>query len=274
LDRQVLRIRHARPAGAEDPGGLSRPRFQSPGCRLLSPPDGTSLSHAAASIRHPLARALLVLTFTTGLVDASSYLGLGHVFTANMTGNIVLLGFGIAGAGGLPVLAPLVSLAAFLVGAGLGGVLASRLSAHHPRHVASTLAIETVLVAIAAVLSAAIHIRPSTVSGNVVIALLALAMGVRNATVRKIAVPDLTTTVLTMTLTGLAADAPLFGGSGKGSTRRTAAVVAMLTGAIVGALLLKTSLTLPLAAAAGLALATWLVYIPVARRGLDSPRNG
>jgi len=77
-----------------------------------------------------------------------------------------------------------------------------------------------------------------------------------------------------MTLTGRAADAPLFGGSGKGSTRRTAAVVAMLTGAIVGALLLKTSLTLPLAAAAGLALATWLVYIPVARRGLDSPRNG
>jgi len=47
-----------------------------------------------------LTRALLVLTFTTGVIDAASYLGLGHVFTANMTGNIVLLGFGIAGGSG------------------------------------------------------------------------------------------------------------------------------------------------------------------------------
>ena len=50
------------------------------------------------------------------MVDAVSYLGIGHVFTANMTGNVVLLGFGIAGSGGLPVVAPLISLAAFLIG--------------------------------------------------------------------------------------------------------------------------------------------------------------
>ena len=89
--------------------------------------DRESLARAARSIRHPLARALLVLTFTTGLVDAVSFLGLGHVFTANMTGNIVFLGFGIAGSGGLPVLAPLISLASFLLGAGGGGVLAERI---------------------------------------------------------------------------------------------------------------------------------------------------
>ena len=53
---------------------------------------------------------LLALTFTTGIVDAASYLGLGRVFTANMTGNVVLLGFGIAGSAGLPVVAPMVSL--------------------------------------------------------------------------------------------------------------------------------------------------------------------
>src|SRR5277367_1493793 len=86
---------------------------------------------AAANLAHPLTRALLILTFTTGLIDAVSYLGLGHVFTANMTGNIVLLGFGIAGAGGLPVVAPLVSLAAFLLGAGVGGLLGRRLGADH-----------------------------------------------------------------------------------------------------------------------------------------------
>jgi len=225
------------------------------------------LAGAPRSIRHPLARALLVLTFTTGLVDAVSYLGLGHVFTANMTGNIVFLGFGIAGSGGLPVLAPLISLAAFLLGAGGGGVLADRIGHRHRQHVARALAIEVSLLAVAAVLAAAVDVRPNTASADVVIALLAFAMGVRNATVRRIGVPDLTTTVLTMTLTGLAADSPLAAGDGRGSVRRTAAVVAMFSGALAGALLLKTSLVLPIVAAAGLALATWLVYVPAARRG-------
>jgi uncharacterized membrane protein YoaK (UPF0700 family) len=232
--------------------------------------DPDSLKHAARSARHPLARALLVLTFTTGLVDAASFLGLGRVFTANMTGNIVFLAFGIAGSGGLPVLAPLVSLGSFLLGAGGGGVLAERIGDRHREHVARALAIEVSLLAVAAVVAAAVDVRPHAASGDVVIGLLALAMGVRNATVRRIGVPDLTTTVLTMTLTGLAADSPVTGGSGKGSVRRIAAVLAMFTGALAGALLLKTSLVLPLIAAAGLALVTWLVYVPAVRRGAPS----
>jgi uncharacterized membrane protein YoaK (UPF0700 family) len=229
--------------------------------------DQESLKLAARSVQHPLARALLVLTFTTGLVDAVSYLGLGRVFTANMTGNVVFLGFGIAGSGGLPVVAPLVSLGAFLLGAGSGGVLADRIGDRHPEHIARALAIEVSLIGVAAVLAAAVDVRPNALSGDIVIALLAFAMGLRNTTVRRIGVPDLTTTVLTMTLTGLAADSPMAGGSGKGSVRRIAAVLAMLTGALAGALLLKTSLVLPLLAAAGLALVTWLVYVPAARRG-------
>jgi uncharacterized membrane protein YoaK (UPF0700 family) len=220
---------------------------------------------ASRSIRHPLTRTLLVLTFTTGLVDAVSYLGLGHVFAANMTGNIVLLGFGIAGSGGLPVLAPLVSLAAFLLGAGAGGVLAARLAARHPSHIACALAIEVSLIAAAAVLTAVADVHPNAFAADATIALLALAMGVRNATVRRIAVPDLTTTVLTMTLTGLAADSQLFGGTGKGTTRRSAAVLAMLIGAIAGALLLKTSLALPLASAVAITVAASVLYIPALR---------
>jgi len=223
---------------------------------------------AAASLRHPLTRALLVLTLTTGLVDAVSYLGLGRVFTANMTGNIVLLGFGIAGSGGLPVVAPLVSLGSFLVGAVGGGLLAKRIGNRHPQHIARALGFEATLIGAAAVLAVIVDVRPSELSGDAVIAMLALAMGVRNATVRTLGVPDLTTTVLTMTLTGLAADSPAAGGSGKGSARRIAAVAAMLAGAVAGALLLKTSIVLPLVAAAGLALATWLVYVPAVRRHL------
>jgi uncharacterized membrane protein YoaK (UPF0700 family) len=230
-------------------------------------PDSLS-QRAAESIRHPLTRLLLVLTFTTGVVDAVSYLGLGRVFTANMTGNIVFLGFGIAGSGGLPVVAPLVSLAAFLLGAGAGGVLAAKLADSHPRHLAWALAIEVMLIAAAVVVAAAISVHPNAASGDILIAVLAFAMGVRNATVRRIAVPDLTTTVLTMTLTGLAADSRLFGGSGKGSTRRAAAVFAMLAGALAGALLLKTSLVLPIATAGVLALVTALFYVPAARRGV------
>ena len=185
---------------------------------------------AASNLLHPLTLALLALTFSTGTVDAVSYLGLGHVFTANMTGNVVLLGFGIAGAGGLPVVAPIVSMAAFAVAAGIGGVLARHLADRHPRHVAWALGLETALLAAAAILVAVTHPHPTTVAGDVTIALMAAAMGIRNATVRRIGVPDLTTTVLTLTLTGLAADSTIAGGSGKGSARRTSAIVAMLAG--------------------------------------------
>src|SRR3954449_1670759 len=104
--------------------------------------DEAALRRGVGSVRHPLAQALLALTFTTGLVDAVSYLGLGRVFTANMTGNVVLLGFGIAGAGGLPVVAPLVSLGAFLVGSAGGGVLAARTGDRRVEHVALALWIE------------------------------------------------------------------------------------------------------------------------------------
>lgn len=231
------------------------------------------LRQGALSVRHPLTRALLALTFTTGLVDAVSFLGLGRVFTANMTGNIVLLGFGISGSGGLPVLAPIVSLVAFLAGAVIGGILANRLLERHPEHLGAALGVEVAMIGIAAIVAGAVNVRHGAFSGYVLIALLALAMGVRNASIRRIGVRDLTTTVLTGTLTELAADSPLTGGSGRGLTRRSATIAAMLIGAIVGALLLKTSLVLPLIVAAVLALLTWVVYAPAARRQIQLARG-
>jgi uncharacterized membrane protein YoaK (UPF0700 family) len=230
--------------------------------------DESAVMRGVRSVRHPLTRALLALTFSTGLVDAVSYLALGRVFTANMTGNVVLLGFGIAGSDGLPVVAPLVSLGAFLLGSACGGVIVKRTAKRHPRLVASALVIEVVLLGAATILGAVANVRPGDAAAYVMIVLLAFAMGVRNAAVRRIGVPDLTTTVLTMTLTALASESPLAGRSGAGSVRRMAAVFAMLIGAVSGALLLKTSLYLPLLVAAALALVTWLVYVPAAvRRG-------
>lgn len=223
------------------------------------------------SVRHPLTRALLALTFTTGLVDAASYLGLGRVFTANMTGNVVLLGFGVARAGGLPVLAPICSLAAFLLGSVAGGVIVTQLDKRHPALVARALVIEIALVAASAILAGVGKIRPGATGAYVVIVLLAFAMGVRSTAVRRIGVPDLSTVVLTMTLSALASGSRLAGGSGAGTVRRLTAVVAMFAGALSGALLLKVGLFVPLALAAVMALLTWLVYVPVAvRRGTAS----
>jgi uncharacterized membrane protein YoaK (UPF0700 family) len=187
-------------------------------------------------------------------VDAASYLRLGHVFAANMTGNIVLLGFGIAGAGGLPVVAPVVSLVAFLFGARLGSRLGPRKAGGEAGALPAALGFEAGMLVAATVVAAVVGVRAGAFSGDVIIALLAMGMGARNAAVRSLGVPDLTTTVLTMTLTALAAELPSRGSRGTGTTRRLAAVTAMLVGALVGALLQKTSLALVLGVATAVAL--------------------
>jgi uncharacterized membrane protein YoaK (UPF0700 family) len=221
----------------------------------MSTPAQASSTPVSGSLRASLPRALVILTAATGVIDAVSYLGLGRVFSANMTGNVVLLGFGVAGTGGLPVVSPLIAAIAFLAGAGAGGLLASR--ATRPLRLA--LAIEIALIVVTCALAAALDVQPNHASGDALVALLALAMGVRNSTVRKLGVPDLTTTVLTMTLTGLAADSPAAGGTGKGTARRVAAVAAMFAGALVGALLVEHSLVAPLLLAAALALVAWFI---------------
>ncbi len=91
--------------------------------------------------RHgPLPPLLIVLTIVTGLVDAVSYLSLGHVFVANMTGNVVFLGFAMAGASDLSAAASLVALVAFMAGALLGGRVGTRFDQHRGRRL--TLALQ------------------------------------------------------------------------------------------------------------------------------------
>lgn len=194
----------------------------------------------------PLVAVLLTLTVVSGLIDAVSYLGLGHVFTANMTGNVVVLGFAAAGAPGFSVPHTLTSLGSFVAGAAAGGRIAVHLGKGSRRTWARlTLAAEALLLGGSSVVAFAAPDATATI--YILIAVTAFAMGLRNATVRRLGVPDLTTTVLTMTLTGLAADSRAGGGPGTHSPRRTASVVAMLAGAALGAwLVLHHGLGIPL----------------------------
>ncbi len=168
----------------------------------------------------PLPPLLLALTLVTGLVDAFSFLVLGNVFVANMTGNVVFLAFALAGASGFSIPASLVALGAFCLGALTGGRLATHVGAPRSRLLAVASAIEALLVAASVIVAATTGSPGSGMARYALIVLLGLAMGTQNAVVRKLAVPDLTTTVLTQTITGMFADGRLAGGTSSKVGRR------------------------------------------------------
>ncbi|MFY9783899.1 MAG: YoaK family protein [Acidimicrobiales bacterium] len=184
----------------------------------------------------PVAPLLLGMSFVTGLVDAFSYLVLGHVFVANMTGNVLFLAFAFAGAHGLSIPASLVALLAFFVGAVSGGKNHTLMNNHRARLFTISSIVQSTLLLAALVLAVA---SSPPLEGSYLYALivvLALAMGIQNAASRKLAVPDFTTTVLTMTIVDLGINSKFAGGSGSKGTRRLLAVLTIFLGALVGAL--------------------------------------
>jgi len=183
----------------------------------------------------PLAPLLLGMTLVTGLVDAFSYLELGHVFVANMTGNVVFLGFAVAGAPGFSIGASLAALASFWFGAVIGGRVGAHFAEHRGRLLNAAACVQACLLAAAVILDALGGSSMTAGFRYPLIVVLAVAMGTQNAAARRLAVPDLTTTVLTLTITGIAADSALGGGTGSRAARRLAAVAAMLVGGIIGA---------------------------------------
>jgi uncharacterized membrane protein YoaK (UPF0700 family) len=232
---------------------------------------------------------LVAKTAVTGLVDAFSYLVLGHVFVANMTGNVVFLAFSLAGAPGFSAADSLIAIAAFGVGAiaasklitrytapraggsapGSGGS-AARAGGSAPwreRLLAATAAAQATLVLIAVILAAVTSTPVGSGYRYVLITLLAIAMGMQNATARKLAVPDLTTTVLTLTITGIAADRDT-----AKATRRVISVAAMLAGACVGAVLvLHVHIVYPLVVALAILVSVALAAMRSARSARFAP---
>jgi uncharacterized membrane protein YoaK (UPF0700 family) len=218
----------------------------------------------------PLTKLQLLMTIVSGCVDAFSYLVLGHVFVANMTGNILFLGFALAGVHGLSVSASLVALGSFVVGATLGGRLVLLTKSHRGWLLASSSGIQGVFVAVALTFAAPAATPVDVRTRYTIIVILALSMGIQNAVARKLAVPDVTTTVLTMTITGIGADSRIAGGSGSMAPRRLVSIVTLLVGAFVGALLVvHTSIFYPLVVVLGLVV---IVALWSARAGSSNPQ--
>ncbi len=164
--------------------------------------------------RHgPLPVLLLALTVVTGLVDAISFLRLGHVFVSNMTGNVVFLGFAAAGTGDIAPQRSVVAIVTFAIGSAVGGRMCARFGSHRGQILSAAIALEFLLV----LATLAVAFGPLAFSANAVsyaqVVLLALAMGVQNAAARAVAVPDLTTTVITLTMTAFASES--FLGTGR-----------------------------------------------------------
>ncbi|MEV0354455.1 YoaK family protein [Nocardia sp. NPDC050697] len=193
-----------------------------------------------------------VLTFVTGVVDAVGYLGLDRVFTGNMTGNIVILALGLAGADGLPVLGPLVALVAFGAGAFAAGFALrepperwnSRITALLGTGAAILAALTVALVLVSALDTPAVQVP--------VAAATAAVMGQQAMVARALAVREMTTVVVTSTLTALAGESLVRGGAAAVWNRRLGAIAAIFLGAMTGAVLLRLHLAVPMGLAAAL----------------------
>ncbi|MCX4540087.1 YoaK family protein [Streptomyces sp. NBC_01565] len=220
--------------------------------------------------RTRLAALMLVLTTATGMIEAVSLLALGPVFTAMQTGNVLYLAFGAAVEGNLPALAPAVSLASFAAGAVCAARLESATEARGRRWFVIGLLVEgtLILAAAGAGWGVAPHYGSPTVRHLAVAAILAVAMGFRNVTSMRVNLPGVPTTLVTRSMTAF------FGGSalgqdsafGYGTTAwelRALAVLAMFTGGLAGALLVRTGwpVTWLLLAPAVLVLAVATTYL-------------
>jgi uncharacterized membrane protein YoaK (UPF0700 family) len=194
---------------------------------------------------------MLTLTFSTGIVDAVGYLGLDRVFTANMTGNVVILAMGLTGAGRLPVVGPVVALVGFVAGATIAGRALRGVPKGWSRRDTTLLTVVAVLLVIAVIPTIVVPATPYPAEiGLPVTALLGIAMGMQAGTARHIAVADVTTVVVTSTLAGLAFDSVLGRHTGQPWLRRLLAVVLIAAGALVGAALLQVRFWLGLGLAA------------------------
>jgi uncharacterized membrane protein YoaK (UPF0700 family) len=206
---------------------------------------------------------LLSLTFVTGVVDVVSYVELDHVFVANMTGNVVLLGAALTAEAGVPLTMIAASFAAFVLGAAVAGRVCTgrERSALAP---AVLLGISTVLLGGSGAFLALAPLSPLVPA--MPLGALALAMGLQGGWARAYAAADLPTVVVTSTLVGLAFQSTVGSGEHVRWRRRAAAVTLLVLGGVAGGVLLRVGPAVALGVCAGVtaavALVSWRVERP------------
>src|SRR5882762_9695820 len=197
--------------------------------------------------------SLLLLTFATGIVDAVSVLALGHVFVANMTGNIIFLGFWFVPHSGVDMTSAVVAFVSFVAGTVLGGRLARHTDSEVRLWLTVALGMEVVVLLTLSILAGA-----GVLNKLILTAGLAMTFGSQNATARQFGIQELSTTVLTSTIVGLGFDSRLAGGTGHREKLRYSVVVTMGAGAVVGATITRFTV------APAIALAAAVVAVSVA----------
>ena len=197
--------------------------------RTIVPPPGDK--------HGPLRPMLIGLTVVSGIVDSFSFLLLGHIFVANVTGDVLFVAFGLAGAHGFSVPAALITLGVFFLGAFLGGRLFALFGVHRGHLLTVSCLIEAVLFGAAAVIASTLDGSATVGVKYSLIVVLGLAMGLQNALALKLAIPGMTTSVVTLAITGISAESQIAGGSGSNMGARITSTLALFLGALVGALL-------------------------------------
>jgi uncharacterized membrane protein YoaK (UPF0700 family) len=205
--------------------------------------------------------ALLLLTFATGVVDAVSVLVLGHVFVANMTGNIIFLGFWFVPGAGVDLTAAVVAFVGFLAGTMIGGRITRLLRAHTRRWLTTSLGTEIAVLLTLSILAGTGVLSYQTNAKLILIAGLAVTFGVQNATARQFGIQELSTTVLTSTVVGIGVDSRLAGGTAEREKLRYSVILAMCGGAILGATLSRVAVAPSIALAAAVVTASLLIFL-------------
>jgi uncharacterized membrane protein YoaK (UPF0700 family) len=231
------------------------------------------LSLTVRWVSQPTVRnALLVaLTFSSGAVDAISFLALGKVFTAFMTGNLVFLGFGLAGAEGPDVRRVAVSIAAFAAGVFVAVriVRASRGSRIWPGRVSIALGVAVLLEAVFLAGWLATSGRPTTDAGDLLVAVVAFAMGIQSGAVLSLNLKGVLTTAATASLMFLVSDVATWADSSAERRRLATVLGALVSGAASTTLLIlharRYAPILPLVVT-GLVIATASVALRPPRR--------
>jgi uncharacterized membrane protein YoaK (UPF0700 family) len=202
--------------------------------------------------------SLVLLTVSTGAVDAVSWMGLGKVFSAFMTGNLAFAGFRAGGAEAPSAPRVLAAIAGFAVGAALSAwIVAPTRSSDSvwPRRVTLALGISLAAQAAFLALWVAVDAQPSSRIGDLLIAVSALAMGVQTTAVFSLGVRAVFTTAATATVAVLMGDLTSWSKSSGERRRLTAVIVALLAGSAAGAFLIEHA-------------ASWAPVLPLAVSGV------